>query len=253
MSDSGAAKRSGLFGLGWPIIIGIIAVLIGLAVAAWWYFRPAPDAPFAYEFRGCDAQERCGEFELYAPGAAFAWTLEGTSFESGATSEEVIAALDGRLENSAGVIAVGLASSEGTPRANRELTSCRSRKLAEALTAANRSSGANTPIYRTALGQYNDDTTEFQNTAIQRSTVFVFIKEQDEELVLGQAIIDGLGDDLNEALQSYSRIYDLGDLGFLDFRRYDCWPEELTVSEGTVRRTRANAACYDESSPDFNC
>lgn len=247
MTQADTQKRSGGR---WLLLVLLLALLGGGAYYAYKFY--IENWAFSYRFDGCDEAGACGKFELYAPGNHFAWTKNEATIVSDPGADEFAAELGSRLRGSKGVIAVGLASSEGASDYNRRLSACRSRTLARKLYDTQSFAKSRTDIYRVALGRYTDDETEFSETQVQRNAVFVFIESADNGIVLEEAIRAGLGAELRAELDAYGKRFDLGDPGKLDFRNYDCWASDLKITGGVARRTGAGV-CYDESVAGFNC
>ena len=248
MSQADTEKKSG----GGALLIIMLLTLLGAGAYVAYLFYFTENWAFSYRFKGCDAAGKCGQFELYAPGNHFAWTKGAATIVSDPGPEEFAKELGGRLRAAEGVIAVGLASSEGSIAANRRLTACRSLVLARKLDAAQGPAKSSTQIYRAPLGRYTDRATAFSATNVQRNAVFVFIEESEGGLVFEEAIRAGLGPELRAELDAYSKRIDLGDPGKLDFRNYDCWADDLKISKGLGRRDGAGA-CFDETVAGFAC
>lgn len=232
------------------LILALLALLGAGAYVAYLFLDE--NWAFSYRFKGCDASGKCGQFELYAPGNHFAWTKNASTIVSDPSPEEFADELGGRMRSAQGVIAVGLASSEGPSDYNRKLSACRSRTLARKLNDAQSFARSKTNIYRAPLGRYTDDETEFSATNVQRNAVFVFIEKAEEDIVLEEAIRAGLGAELRAELDAYGKRFDLGDPGKLDFRNYDCWKDELKITGGFGLRA-GPGVCYDESVAGFRC
>ncbi|MCI4664073.1 MAG: hypothetical protein MRY74_05060 [Neomegalonema sp.] len=248
MSEAKAEKKSkrGL------IAAIIIALVVAIGGAVGYQLVKPTDESFRFPFSGCDKSGKCGDFEIYAPGSVFAWEKGKVAFASGQTPEKAAEALGARLKKATGVIAVGLASSEGSDACNRQLTARRSKVLADAVIAAQKKTGGSARVMRMALGRYKDQTTPFKDTLIQRSTVFVFVKKAPEDINIAEVMTAELGDKLRAAVQKYGKIFDLGDVAHLDFREYDCWPGKLQIVNSD-RKFVGVLACHDETGPSLDC
>ena len=248
MAEAQSEKKSGR---GLSILVVVLA-LLGVGAFVAYQFLTKENWAFSYHFDGCDEAGKCGEFELYAPGNHWAWVKDESNIVSDPGPKEFAKELGGRLKAAKGVIAVGLASSEGSSEHNRKLTACRSLILAGVLSDARGYADSSAEVYRVPLGRYTDEQTEFSGTHFQRNAVFVFIEKADDGVVLEEAIRAGLGPELRAELDAYGKRFDLGDPGKLDFRNYDCWENELKVTDGVTFRS-GPGACFDETIAGFSC
>lgn len=227
----------------WLLLLLLLLGLGGYFAAT---MRSGPPSPaeaggFEITFTGVDVAGRSAVFKVVAPGQAHAWAFGDDDLiplpEGAATLQTALAA---DLANSEGVIAVGLASREGTDRLNRQLASCRSLALAGRI--ADIQADAGVEAYRLVLGRYEDDELA-ENTDLERLIVLGFILESDDGVNIDQALRQGLVENLPAALDGLRETL----ARQLDVSRYACWGEdEFSVTPAGERR----ALCYRERSVD---
>lgn len=224
---------------GWILLLLLLLAIGGAAY--WWFVLRPGDGTFSLTFRACDTQDRCGRFKLFAPGYAYAWTYNKARLEFIDGSEpELAPVVEKDLKRAEGVIAAGLASSEGDDGVNRQLSACRSMRLATLLDDAQASLDTRADTYRISLGRYDDSDDEFDDTSIQRLVVITYIFETDPGINLNEALKDGLRLNLPEALKAILA----PEVKQLNFTKYSCWDNEFNVTQRDTIRTD----CYREPS-----
>lgn len=222
------------------LLLGVIAGLI-----YYFIFMPKDDGSFTLRFKGCDAEGRCAEFTLHAPGYDYRFTFNKTAFDPIEGAEPSLDPVVRKfLGESEGIIGAGLASREGSPGFdNKKLSSCRSMAMAAKLDAAQKASGANLPVYRIALGRYGEASAPTGDTSIERLAVMAFIRSSDDGVNFSQALKNGLKENLPGALAKALRPI----ARQLDFTRYECWENEFSVTPAAQTRT----TCYAEPTTDM--
>ncbi len=233
----------------------LLLVLLFLLIIAAWIFqyeapikRPTPsDGSFRTSFRGCDSNGRCAEFRIVAPGYTYRWTFDSVSMDPVQGVEpDLLPVTENELRSARAVIAAGLASREGGDAINRQLSACRSKRLAALLDGVQSRIGTRVPSYRVSLGRYEDAAPSSGvsggDTSIERLVVMAFVLDFDRGLNINEALKDGLLKALPSALADA-----LGPIRRqLDFTRYACWNNEFQVTPSDQVRSM----CFDEPSSD---
>lgn len=240
MSETQAEKEQSSSWRTWLLALLLLLLLAG--GAAWWMglFNKSTDQ-VDLSFRGCDQQNRCADFTLYAPGQDYRWTLDKAVFDpiEGA-QPDLVPAVAEIMSRAKGAIASGLASREGGSQLNRRLSSCRSLRLADLLAEA---AGDSANIYRIALGKYVDAGTQRDDTSIERLVVMAFIMDMDEGTDLSQALKAGLNRQLPPLLAQFAPEI----VKQLQFTRYECWNSEFAVTQ----RDEIRQSCFRENTRTF--
>lgn len=238
----------------------LLLILLFLLIIAAWIFqyeapirRPTPtDGSFRTSFQGCDSAGRCAEFRIVAPGYNYRWTFDSVSIDPvNGVEPDLLSVTQNELLSAKAVIAAGLASREGGDEINRQLSACRSKRLAALLDGVQSRIGTRVPSYRISLGRYQDAqltsggrVVEGEDTSIERLVVMAFVLDFDRGLNINEALKDGLLKALPSALADA-----LGPIRRqLDFTRYACWQNEFQVTPADQVRT----ACYNEPSANPN-
>lgn len=225
------------------VVVLLILVLIGTFLAYDWLDKKG-DGSFAHSFEACDQAGRCATVKVFAPGYAYRWAYGRDQMEAMEDGMPQLAAVvNEHLRGAQGVVATGLASHEGSDAANRRLSSCRSKRLAQMLEDAQAVANTQAQIYRVALGRYEEGgapVLESDDSAIERLVVMAFILDQDPQINLTQAMRVGLREQLPPALREALRPIQRQ----LDFRNYACWRTEFGVTPNAVLRQ----TCYREPS-----
>lgn len=251
--ESGEAKKRSRI---WILLLLLLLIVAGAVY--WVYFRGTTevgdDGEFRTTFEGCDDSGACATFSLYAPGRAYSWQYRRAVPTDIATEDEAFGAkIADDLRSADTVLVAGLASQEGGERFNERLATCRARAFEGIVIDAREDAGANAPIFRVALGQYQaDDDAPAASTAsvaggqgeatqIQRVMVLAFVSDIPEEINLGEALRNGADAALTNALALLENEDGLV-AEQLQFQRYSCWNElEATPLGGYAR------ACYSEN------
>lgn len=257
LNDGGYDRRDGLDRRTMAILLALLLLL--LIVFAWIYrsdeevvVKQPTDGSFRTTFQGCDRAGRCAEFRIVAPGYDYRWTFDSVDIDPvNGVEPDLLPVVQNELRGARAVIAAGLASREGGDEINRQLSACRSKRLAALLESAQSRIGTRVPSYRIALGRYQDATltsggrvVEGEDTSIERLVVMAFVLDFERGLNINEALKDGLLKALPSALADA-----LGPIRRqLDFTRYACWQSEFQVTPADQVRD----VCYDEPSADVN-
>lgn len=241
----------------------VLLLLILLVAGAVYYFWPrsaegvviGENGEFSFTFRGCDEEERCATFTIYAPGLAYAWDYRRTvptalTDDTTPFGDQIIE----DLQESDGIIVAGLASSEGDDRFNAFLSTCRARALEDIVVDLRDEAGASTPIYRVALGRYTgegglvtagvSEGGQGAQTRRQRVLVVAFVADEDQGIDRAEALRRGAAERLQGALNELLEVDDADAASVaqqLDFSAYSCWSDFEVVPLGGLAQT-----CFTE-------
>lgn len=242
MSETTQATEEKRSGSRWWLLLLLLLLLAGGA-AYWWYFMRGGDGSFSLTFKGCDSQNKCGRFKLFAPGYSYRWNYDTTKLDPIDGQEpELATVIEKDLKKSKAVIATGLASREGSDLHNRQLSACRSKRLATLLDDAQATVGTSAQTYRISLGRYQQPPSE-GDTQIERLLVMAFVLEADDGINLDEAMKAGLKSDLPQALKEV-----LAPIAAqLDFTSYACWNNEFHITP----RDDVRSICYNEPSASY--